>query len=82
MVHLTQSDCDKISKAVLEAEKQTTGEIVPMIVAQSDDYPGARWRLAIVTALFFGFLVYFFFEDLDPAWILHRILAGNIWCCS
>lgn len=76
MVHLTQSDCDKISKAVLEAEKQTTGEIVPMIVAQSDDYPGARWRLAIVTALFFGFLVYFFFEDLDPAWILWAQIPG------
>lgn len=76
MVHLTQSDCDKISKAVLEAERQTTGEIVPMIVAQSDDYPGARWRLAIVIALLFGFLVYFFFEVLDPAWILWAQIPG------
>ncbi len=76
MALLTQSDCDRISCAVREAEKQTTGEIVPMIVAQSDDYPGARWRLAIVTALLFGFLAYFFLEDFDPAWILWAQIPG------
>jgi putative membrane protein len=76
MVHLTQSDRDRISQAVLAAEKQTTGEIVPMIVAQSDDYPGARWRLAIVTALLFGFLTYFFADDFDPIWILWAQIPG------
>ena len=76
MVHLTQSEQDRISKAVLEAEKKTTGEIVPMIVTQSDDYPGARWRLAIVIALFFGFLAYFFLDDLDPVWILWMQIPG------
>ncbi len=76
MIQLTQSDRDKISQAVLEAEKHTTGEIVPMIVAQSDDYPGARWRLAIVTALLFGFLAYFFVDDFDPVWILWAQIPG------
>ena len=57
MINFNQSDFDQISKAVLEAERHTTGEIVPMIVKQSDDYPGARWRLAIVISLLFGFLV-------------------------
>jgi len=76
MVHLTQPDRDRISQAVREAEKQTTGEIVPMIVAQSDDYPGARWRLAIVTALLFGFLAYFFLYDFDPVWILWAQIPG------
>ncbi len=73
---LTQSELDKISQAVLEAEKLTTGEIVPMIVAQSDDYPGARWRLAIVTALLFGFLTYLFLGEHDPAWILWAQIPG------
>lgn len=73
---LTQSELDKISQAVLDAEKQTTGEIVPMIVAQSDDYPGARWRLAIVTALLFGFLAYLFLDDYDPSWILWVQIPG------
>jgi putative membrane protein len=76
MAHLTQSDHDRISQAVHEAEKQTTGEIVPMIIAQSDDYPGARWRLAIVTALLFGFLAYFFLDDFDPSWILWAQIPG------
>ncbi len=76
MIHLTQSDQDKISEAVREAELLTTGEIVPMVVTQSDDYPGARWRLAIVTAMFFGFLAYFFLGDFDPAWILWVQIPG------
>ena len=76
MKNLTQADRDRIAAAVLEAEKLTTGEIVPMIVAQSDDYPGARWRLAIVTALLFGFITYFFLGDFDPAWILWAQLPG------
>ena len=76
MIHLTQSERDRISQAVLEAEKLTTGEIEPMIVAQSDDYPGARWRLAIVIALLFGFLAYFFLDDFDPAWILWVQIPG------
>ena len=76
MTHLTQLEQEQISKAVLEAEKHTTGEIVPMIVAQSDDYPGARWRLAIVTALFFGFLAYSFLGDYDPSWILWAQIPG------
>ena len=76
MIHLTQSDQDKISEAVREAELLTTGEIVPMVVTQSDDYPGARWRLAIVTAMFFGFLGYYFLGDFDPAWILWVQIPG------
>lgn len=76
MAHLTQSECDKISAAVREAEKQTTGEIVPMIVGQSDDYPGARWRLAIVIAFLFGFIAYFFLDDVDPVWMLGAQIPG------
>jgi len=75
-MNLTQLDQDKISQAVLDAEKKTTGEIVPMIVAQSDEYPGARWRLAVVMALLFGFLAYFFLGDFDPVWILWAQIPG------
>ncbi len=75
-MNLTQLDKDKISQAVLDAEKNTTGEIVPMIVAQSDEYPGARWRLAVVTALLFGFLAYFFLGSFDPIWILWAQIPG------
>ncbi len=76
MAHLTQSELDRISDAVREVEKQTTGEIVPMLVGQSDEYPGARWRLAIVTALLSGALAYFFLYDFDPVWILWAQIPG------
>ncbi len=76
MIEITQAERDKISQAVLEAEKRTTGEIVPMIVTQSDDYSGARWRLAVAGALFSGFLAYFFLADYDPVWILYAQIPG------
>lgn len=76
MIEITQADRDKVSQAVLEAEKHTTGEIVPMIVAQSDDYSGARWRLAVAGALFSGFLAYFFLGNHDPVWMLYAQIPG------
>ncbi len=76
MIEITQAERDKVSQAVLEAEKHTTGEIVPMIVTQSDDYSGARWRLAVAGALFSGFLAYFFLGDYDPVWILYAQIPG------
>lgn len=76
MVHLTELNQDQISKAVLEAERHTTGEIVPMVVSRSDDYPGARWRLAIVTALVLGFITYTLLGNHDPAWILWAQIPG------
>jgi len=76
MIEITQAERDKVSQAVLEAEKHTTGEIVPMIVTQSDDYSGARWRLAVTGALFSGFLAYFFLGDCDPVWILYAQIPG------
>jgi len=78
---LTQQQQDKISNAVLEAEKETSGEIVPMLISQSDDYPGARWRLAIVFALLFGFITYLAISTgvvatLDSGWILWSQIPG------
>lgn len=76
MIEITQAERNKVSQTVLEAEKHTTGEIVPMIVAQSDDYSGARWRLAVTGALFAGFLAYFFLGNNDPMWILYAQIPG------
>jgi putative membrane protein len=40
----SQSDLDRIADAVRAAESNTSGEIVPYFVYQSDDYGIARWR--------------------------------------
>ena len=76
MKNISRADRDRIAAAVLAAEQHTTGEIVPMIVARSDDYPGARWRLALVSGLMCGFLTYYFLGDRDPAWILWAQIPG------
>jgi putative membrane protein len=78
----TQTDRDRISAAVVEAERKTSGEIVPFVVDQSDDYEEAEWRLGALTGvLLVGVLaaVYLF----TPAWLpwnfaewLLVILAG------
>ncbi len=49
----TQPDLDRISAAVKEAERKTSGEIVPYVVDRSDDYDEAVWRggfLGVVAA--------------------------------
>ena len=70
MFKINDQDRELISAAVKKAESGTTGQIVPMIVAQSDDYAAARWRIGIVAGLLCGFLVNHFFPDLDPVWLL------------
>jgi putative membrane protein len=47
----TQADLDAIQTAVREAEERTSGEIVPYVVEQSDEYPSASWKGAALGAL-------------------------------
>jgi len=54
------ADLDRITAAVQGAEKRTSGEIVPYVVEQCDDYEYAEWRggalLALLTAIVLMFL--------------------------
>lgn len=47
----TQVDLDAIRAAVGEAEKRTSGEIVPYVVDQSDEYLSATWKGAALGAI-------------------------------
>jgi putative membrane protein len=40
----SEQDLARIKRAVEDAEKKTSGEIVPYVVEQSDDYERAAWR--------------------------------------
>jgi putative membrane protein len=42
------SDLERISAAVVEVERNVSGEIVPYIVGESDSYPEAPWRGAAI----------------------------------
>jgi len=66
---ITEEQIQKITQAVAEAEKGTSGQIVPAILKRSDHYPAARWRLGLVFALFTGFLLSWLELGLHPLWI-------------
>jgi putative membrane protein len=54
---LAPEAADRIVAAVRDAEKGTSGEIVPCIVAASDDYPEAIWIAAATGTAIAGVLV-------------------------
>jgi len=54
---LTLEEQSKVTAAVQEMEKRTSGEIVPMIVAESDDYPTASIKAGVLIALPLAILV-------------------------
>ena len=68
----TDSDRDHIEEAVRSAEARTSGEIVPVIVAQSDDYPIAVRRAGLI-GLAAGAVVFevlrLVWSGWAPAWI-------------
>lgn len=48
---LSDADREAVRSAVVEAEKRTSGEIVPYVVPASDAYPNALWKGAAFGAL-------------------------------
>lgn len=73
---LNESEIKKLNSLIVEAEKTTTGEIVPVIVNQSDDYPGARWRLSIATALLTGLILVLVYPQLESYLLLWSFIPS------
>ncbi len=48
---LSEADLETVRAAVVEAEARTSGEIVPYVVPESDDYTGALWKGAALGAI-------------------------------
>lgn len=62
--HMLSSDqLDAVQAAVRAAESQTSGEIVPMLVAQSDDYREAASQAAALTAVILAVAVSVVIKD-------------------
>lgn len=70
-VQFSERDHDLVSAAVLEAEKQTSGEIVPIVARRSDAYHdvGLHWAIGTV---FVALAFFAFFPD------YLRDLAGRL----
>lgn len=67
---LTDADQALIREAVRQAEQKTSGEIVPYIVQQSDDYDVAAWRGAAIGVVKGSLLCWLLFWIWGDAWAL------------
>lgn len=83
----SDDDLGRIKAAVKKAEEKISGEIVPVMVEQSDDYPVAKYRAGLVLAtLVFIFMIIldrFLITDAsltlyyDPLFIFVVVVAGG-----
>ncbi len=73
MLSFTDADRRRISEAVEQAERRTTGEIVPMIVPSSARYREAGYR----TGLIVGWLTLAILLTIEPLWFPWGWHAGN-----
>jgi putative membrane protein len=63
-----QPDLDRIAAAVEDAERKTSGEIVPYVVDHSDHYEEAEWRCGALLAVFV-FAVIIVFHRFTDVWL-------------
>lgn len=85
---LNSAEQGRITEAIKAAESTTSGEIVPVVVHASDNYSGARWRVAFAFALVVGAAVVYVFPKADalflvaglvPALVIGHLLAQIPW---
>jgi len=77
-MHFNDEEKNKIREAILRAEEFSTGEVVPVIVKQSDFYPAAHFRLSLLCA----FLAIFSYYELsllpEPVYFLYLFIVGSV----
>ncbi len=69
---LSKEDLERIRQAVAEAERRTSGEIVPYVVPRSDTYEGVVWKgagIAAALALACTAAIFQFYEGWGLAWL-------------
>jgi putative membrane protein len=80
---MNTADLEAIRAAVAEAEQNTSGEIVPYLVEESDGYPSALWKGTALGAFAGALLaeaIYFlgdFWGGMIPLWIALPAAAGG-----
>ena len=69
---LSNEDLERIRQAVAEAERRTSGEIVPYVVRRSDAYEEIAWKgasIAAALALACTAAIFRFYEGWGLAWL-------------
>ncbi len=74
----TNEQKQQITKAIVAAEKKTNGEIVPVIVRQSDLYPSAHFRSSLIMS-FIALMTCYLIDELalEPVYFIYAFLAGT-----
>ena len=69
---LTEQELAEIRTRIEAAERETAGEIVPYVVARSDDYEAVVWRGAAAAGALFlilTLLIYLFYDGWSLGWL-------------
>lgn len=75
---ITAQDKERIKEAIKKVELKTSGEIVPVILRQSDLYPAAHFRSALIVGILFSLLCYYFYDFVDPIALILAQIPGVI----
>jgi len=75
---ITDHDKEVIASVIKHAESKTSGEIVPVILDQSDFYPAAHFRLALVFGIISALICYYTYYFEDPIILIWVQLPGMI----
>ena len=67
---LSESDLAELHAAVTSAEERTVGEIVPVVVEESDSHPQAIWKAAFVTGIVGTALLAAWFDLRSPVFLI------------
>lgn len=76
---ISKDEIQKIEEKIKEIESHTSGEIVPVILRQSDFYPAAHFRAALFAGILSALIFSYYKEgSYDPLWILWAQFSGMI----
>jgi|Deesub1362A_J573_1020465.scaffolds.fasta_scaffold00060_59 putative membrane protein len=75
---LSPQEIERINEAVAEAERRTSGEIVPMLVGASDDYPHLDYIGGVLGLILAAALVILLTGDPRPETWVTALMAGFV----
>jgi putative membrane protein len=75
-MNITNENKESIKKAIKDIELKTSGEIVPVILKQSDFYPAAHFRLALIMGMLFSIICYYTYDFDDPIMLIWIQIPG------
>jgi len=72
---LSPADTEAVHAALVEAERRTVGEVLPVVIERADPHPGAEWLAALSFLLVGSSLLIAWLPWSHPAWLLLAQLA-------